>query len=234
MAGEYQRISGPEGEFSAYLATPESGRGPGLLLIQEMFGVNAFMRHACEFFAEAGYFALCPDLYWRQRPDVDLSDASEEEMNQAFALLEGFGLDTGVEDLETAMSHLSGLAGCTARIGAAGYCLGGLLAYLLMCRTGADCAVGYYGVNIQERLDEAGQISKPLMLHVAEEDRTMSGAAIAALKAGLADHPQVTIHSYPGLDHGFARVGTRYFDYNGDAADLANGRTLAFLARHLN
>ena len=234
MAGSMTTISGADGALAAYLATPESGVGPGVVVMQEMFGVNPFVRHVCDVLAGAGYIALGPDLYWRQEPGLtDLTDGSEDDVNHAFALLEGFDVETGIDDLRTSIAHLRSLDGCTGRVGGVGYCLGGLLAYLLAARTDADCAVGYYGVGIEERLDEADKIAKPLMLHVAEEDRTMTPEAIATFTSALADHRLVSIHRYPGLDHGFARLGTKYFEYIEDAADLANRRTLEFLAVHL-
>ena len=234
MAGSMTTLSGADGSFAAYLATPESGVGPGAVVMQEMFGLNPFVRHVCDVLAAAGYIALGPDLYWRQEPGLyDLTDGSKIDVKHAFALLDAFDVDAGIVDLGTTIAELRSLEGCTGRVGGVGYCLGGLLAYLLVARTDADCAVGYYGVGVEHRLDEAGAIAKPLMLHVADADQTMTPAAIATFTSALADHALVTIHRYPGLDHGFARLGTKYFNYVEDAADLAHRRTLEFLAAHL-
>jgi carboxymethylenebutenolidase len=205
-----------------------------VVVIQEMFGINAFMREACRMFANAGYAVLCPDLYWRQRPGVSLTDASNDEIDQAFALFKDFDLAKGIDDLRASIDHLRKSPATTGRVGAVGYCLGGLLAYLLLCRTDADCAVGYYGVDIDRHLNEARKIARPLMLHVAENDSTMSPQSIAKVKDGLKGHACVTLHCYPALDHAFARFNTRYFKFDPKAAALANQRSLDFLERHLS
>ncbi|MCH7864692.1 MAG: dienelactone hydrolase family protein, partial [Proteobacteria bacterium] len=156
------------GEFMGYLATPESGSGPGVVVIQEIFGVNEVMRGITDGFAEAGYMALCPDIFWRQEPGIQLTDQSEEEWARAFELFNGFDLDKGVQDLDSTIETLRGLEGCSGKVGAVGFCLGGRLAYLTATRTKTDAAVGYYGVMLTEHLDET--INAPLILHVPTED----------------------------------------------------------------
>ncbi len=231
MSGSEITVSGPDGEFMAYLATPASGSGPGVVVAQEIFGVNGFMRASCDWLAENGYLALCPDLFWRQEPGIQLTDQSEAEWARAFELYQGFDVDTGVEDLRASIETLRGSAGCSGRVGGMGYCLGGLLAYLMATRTGSDCSVGYYGVGIQDRLDEAGNIGQPLMLHVASEDGFVPKEAQAAMAAGLAGNAHVTVHTYEGMDHAFARPGGEHYD--AAAAQLANARTLEFLSASL-
>ena len=226
-------ISGKDGVFRGYFVPARETPAPGLVVLQEMYGINAFMQHASRSFAAAGFSTLCPDLYWRQRPGVSLTDGSKEELDQAFALFKAFDVNKGIEDIQTTIDHLRGMKSCSGRVGAVGYCLGGLLAYLAICHTSADCAVGYYGVDFENRLTEAAKMTRPLMLHIAEKDSTMTPEAIRGQKEGLAGHPLVTIHSYPNQDHAFARVGTRYFKYDEAAASLANGRTIEFLKRHL-
>jgi carboxymethylenebutenolidase len=229
----YLSISGKDGVFQGYFVPAPEPSAPSLVALQEMYGVNAFMQHVCRFFAAAGFSTLCPDLYWRQRPGVSLTDGSKEELDQAFALFNSFDVDKGAEDIQTTIDHLRSMKSCSGRVGGVGYCLGGLLAYITICRTNADCAVGYYGVDYENRLAEAAKMQHPLMLHIADEDSTMTPEAIRAQKDGLAGHPQVTIHAYPNQDHAFARVGTRYFKYDEAAANLANRRTIEFLKRHL-
>jgi carboxymethylenebutenolidase len=112
---------------------------------------------------------------------------------------------------------------CSGKVGTVGFCLGGLLAYLMACRSDADCNVGYYGVGIDGKLGEAAKIRKPLVLHIAEADKFVPPEAQEKIKQGLAGHPNVTIYTYPGLDHAFARIGGG--PYNKEAADLANRRT---------
>ncbi len=219
------------GDFSGYLATPASGSGPGIVLIQEIFGVNQFMRDTADRLAGDGYMALCPDLFWRQEPNIQLTDQSEAEWQRAFELYQGFDEAKGVDDLIATLDHLRGLEGCSAKVGSVGYCLGGKLAYLMATRSSADANVGYYGVGIEAALDEAANISKPLLLHIAEKDQFVPPEAQAQVHEGLDNNPRATIHDYPGVDHAFARAGGEHYDK--DAADLANRRTSEFFATHL-
>ena len=171
MHGSDITISAKDGgRFFAYLAKPESGTGPGIVLIQEIFGVNAVMRAIADELAEQGFFVACPDLFWRQEPGVQISDKTQEDWDKAFKLMQGFDLDKGIDDLASTLAHLRQQNGCSGRVGAVGYCLGGQLAYLMACRTSSDASVGYYGVMIQNFLEESANIKKPLMLHIAEED----------------------------------------------------------------
>ncbi len=225
-------ISGKDGAFAGYLASPASGRGPGIVVIQEIFGVNAVMREVADGLAAHGYFALVPDLFWRLEPGVQLTDKTDAEWQRAFDLMNRFDPDKGVLDIQAAIDALRGREGCTGKVGAVGYCLGGLLAYLTAARTDADASVGYYGVNIQTKLDEAAKIKKPLMLHIAAKDQFVKPEAQKAIQDGLAHNPLVTIHVYPEMDHAFARVGGTHYDKA--CADLANGRTSTFFRQHLS
>jgi carboxymethylenebutenolidase len=219
------------GSFSAYLATPAAGRGPGVLVIQEIFGVNDVMRDLTDGFARQGYIALCPDLFWRQEPGIQITDKTDAEWQKAFSLYKGFNEATGVDDLKSTLAHLRQLPACTGKIGTVGYCLGGKLAYEMAVRSDIDCSVGYYGVGIEDALDEAKSIKKPLMLHIAEKDQFCPADAQAKIKAALKGNSHVTIHSYAGMDHAFARVGGQHYDKG--AADQANGRTAEFFKKNL-
>jgi len=219
------------GSFSGYLATPTSGKGPGILVIQEIFGVNKVMRDIADGFAAQGYAALCPDLFWRQEPGIQITDQTKEEWARAFQLYQGFDEAKGVDDLKATLAHLRKLPACTGKVGAVGYCLGGKLAYLMATRSDAECSVGYYGVGIDKALDEAGKIARPLMLHIAEQDEYCPPAAQQAIKAALGKNARVTIHSYPGVDHAFARNGGEHYDKA--AAESANKRTADFFKQHL-
>jgi carboxymethylenebutenolidase len=231
MSGQAIRITGPAGDFSAYLARPESGEGPGIVLLQEIFGVNQVMRNRCDALAAQGFTALCPDLFWRIEPGVDITDQSQAEWDKAFSLMKAFSPDTGIEDIAASIRWLRSQDGTGGKVGAMGYCLGGLLAYLTAARTDSDATIGYYGVSIQDRLDEASAIKQPLMLHIAGKDQFVPPEAQAAIHQGLDSHPLVTLHDYPEDDHAFARPGGAH--YNAASADLANQRTLDFLNRHL-
>jgi carboxymethylenebutenolidase len=217
------------GALGAYVAKPKSGSGPAIIVIQEIFGVNADVRSKCDAWAEKGYVAIAPDLFWRQEPGVQLTDQTEAEWQKAFQLYQGFNVDKGVEDLTATIAFARGVS--SGKVGAVGYCLGGLLAYLIATRTDADAAVGYYGVGIDGRLDEAKAIQKPLMLHIAVEDKFVDKNAQAKIHAGLAATAGVTVLDYPGLDHAFTRKGGQHFDAAG--AILADARTEGFFAAAL-
>ena len=217
--------------YSGYLAAPSSSPAPGIVLIQEIFGVNAYMRTIADEFAALGYVVLCPDLFWRQEPGIQLTDQSDQEWARAFELYKGFDVEAGVGDLTVTLAHLRGLDDCNGKVASVGYCLGGTLSYLMGCLTDVDCAVGYYGVGIDEALDKASGLSKPLMLHIAETDNFVPAEAQDKIKSGLAGNDLVTIHSYPGVDHAFARAGGQ--SYVADAATLANQRTAEFLKANL-
>ena len=223
--------AGDGGSFTGYLAKPSSGVGAGVLVIQEIFGVNEVMRDLCDGFARAGYFALCPDLFWRQQPGIRITDRTEAEWAKAFELYKGFDVAKGVADLQASLAALRRMPGCTGKVGSVGYCLGGKLAYLMATRSDADCNVSYYGVAIEADLAEVSRITRPLMLHIAEKDQFVPAAAQAQIKAALGADPRVTIHVYPGMDHAFARVGGQHFDET--SAKSADARTTAFFRRHL-
>jgi len=219
------------GIFSAYVAVPETEPAPTVVVIQEIFGVNKVMRDWCDKLASEGFLAICPDLFWRQKPGIDITDQTDEEWKQAFALFNGFNVDKGIEDLKKTVAIAREHPGSNGKIGTMGFCLGGKLAYLMAARSDSDCNVSYYGVGIQDMLAEAGNIKKPLMLHIAEKDGYVPPEAQEKIKAGLKDNKNVTIHTYPGVDHAFARRGGKNF--NKDAATLAFERTDEFLSKNL-
>ena len=219
------------GEFDAYVALPASGYGPGVVVLQEIFGVNKYMREVCDWYASHGFVAICPDLFWRQERGVDITDQSEAEWQKAFALYQGLDEAKAVDDSTAAMQFLREHPACNGRVGAVGFCLGGNLAWLLSVRFRPDCAVGYYGVGIEKTLNEAGNLTSPLMLHVAGKDQHCPLEAQKQIHAVLDSNPLVTIHDYPEQDHAFGRPGGEHYDAS--AAELANLRTLEFFVRNL-
>jgi len=216
------------GEFDAYLAIPASGHGPGIVVLQEIFGVNAYMRSVADWYAAHGFVALCPDLFWRQQRGVELTDA---DWNKAFELYQGLDEAKAVEDSAAALDFLRKYPSCSGRVGAVGFCLGGNLAYLLAVRFNPDCSVGYYGVSIEKSLDEAPNLRGPLMLHIAGKDKFCPPEAQTAIHSALDSNELVTIHTYPEREHAFGRVGGEHYDQAD--AELANLRSLEFLVSHL-
>jgi carboxymethylenebutenolidase len=229
--GETTTIKTDDGQFAAYVARPSNPKAPAIVVIQEIFGVNAVMRGVCDELAAAGFLAVCPDLFWRIEPGIDITDQSEAEWKKAFELYNAFDVDAGVKDIAAAIDHVRALPEVNGKVGAVGFCLGGLLAYLTATRTDADASVAYYGVGIEKHLVESEKQAHPLLMHIAEEDQFVPKEAQALILAQLKNHPQVEIFTYPGRDHAFARQGGEHYD----AADakLASGRTLAFFQQHL-
>ena len=217
-------------EFDAYLALPASGYGPGIVVLQEIFGVNDFVRNVADWYAAHGFVALCPDLFWRLERGVQLTDKGDDR-NKAFDFYQRLDEAKAVEDSAAAMSFLRQHSACNGRAGAVGFCLGGNLAYLLSVRFKPDCAVGYYGVSIEKSLDEANKLTSPLLLHIGAADKFCPPEAQAQIRAALDNNPLATIHVYPGRDHAFGRLGGEH--YHAADAELANLRSLEFFVTHL-
>jgi carboxymethylenebutenolidase len=220
-----------DGEFTAYRATPASTPKAAIVVIQEIFGVNAGIRRKCDTLAEAGYLATAPDLFWRLEPGIELDPDIEPEFQRALELMGQFDQDKGIADIEASIRAVRSELGDGAKVGVVGYCLGGRLAFMTAARTDVDASVGYYGVGIDGLLGEKNAIAHPVLLHVPEEDHFVDKDAQAAMHAGLDDHPKVTIYDYADEDHGFAtEFGERRSD---TSAKLADERTAKFFAEHL-
>jgi carboxymethylenebutenolidase len=229
--GESTTITTSDGAFSAYVARPKVAKAPAVVVIQEIFGVNQVMRDIADGVAAQGYLAICPDLFWRIEPGVDITDKSEAEWKKAFELFNAFDVDQGVRDIRATIDQIRADPACSGKVGAVGFCLGGLLAFLTATRTDADASVSYYGVGIEGRVGEAEKLTHPLLMHIAEEDQFVPKPAQQIILQALKNHPEVEIFTYPGRDHAFARPGGEHYD-PADAR-LAGGRTLAFFQKHL-
>ena len=231
MAGQTLIVQSPDGPFSAYVSRPAVAKGPAIVVIQEIFGVNAVMRAITDGLAGQGYLAVCPDLFWRIEPGIDITDKSEAEWKRAFELFNTFDVDKGVSDIGLVIDVVRQDAGCNGKVGSVGFCLGGLLAYLSATRTSIDAAVSYYGVGIETRLAEASGRTQPLMLHIAEEDQFVPRAAQDLISGALGGLSAIVLHRYPGRNHAFARPGGEHF--NAVDAQTAGERSLAFFKAHL-
>jgi len=225
------RVKLRDGEMGAYLAMPDRTPAGAVVAIMEIWGVNDTMRNHAQEFAEAGFICVVPDLFWRQEPGVELSDGKPEDVRKAFDLYYDFDYDLGVRDMEDTVRFLAAMPGCSGKVGAVGYCLGGKLCFLLCCRTDIDCAVAYYGTYIEHSIREAPKLHRPFMLHMALRDRWVQAEVNELLERRLQPNPLVTIHKYPGADHAFARRGGR--TYSKPEADRALGLSLGFFREHL-
>lgn len=212
----------------AYLSLPPTGRGPGLLLIQEIFGVNAHIRAVADQWAMDGYVVLAPDVFFRQASGTDLGyDATG--FDTGLSLMRGHDLEQSVKDLAQAVNTLRARPELDGGVASLGFCMGGLLSFLSAAGAGVDAAVCYYGGGIQHQLAKAADIQVPMLLHFAEEDAYIPLQAVREVRAALADRPDTQVHTYPAVDHGF-NCWERPM-YNQKAAALARGRSLAFLSQ---
>ncbi len=216
--------------FSGYLALPPAGTGPGLVLVQEIWGVNEHIRAVAEQYALDGFVVLAPDVFWRQQERTDL-DYTENDTEAAFALMNGTDFAQAGEDVASAIEHLRGLPQVTGKVGVLGYCMGGQLAFRAAAYGKPDAAVSYYGGGIHNNLELAQQISQPILFHYARLDGLIPASAVENVRKAFDSHENTDIYEYDGVDHGFNCWGRPA--YHQGAAALARGRTLMFLARHL-
>jgi carboxymethylenebutenolidase len=225
-------IQGRDGAFGAYMARPKALPAPAVVVLQELFGVNADIRKTCDEIAEQGFVAVAPDLFWRQEPGVDLGVTSEADWQHGLRLYQAYDRDAGVRDIKDTLDAVAKLPECTGKVAVLGYCLGALMVFLTAVRShGVDAAVAYHGGDTEKYLGEANGLSTPLLMHLGEEDGFISKAAQAQIKTALAGKPNATVYSYPGQRHAFSRHGGAH--YNAEAAALAHERTYAFLNRQL-
>jgi carboxymethylenebutenolidase len=224
-------VEGRDGAFGAYIARPKALPAPAVVVLQELFGVNADIRKTCDELAGQGFIGVAPDLFWRQEPGVDLSVTSEADWQHGLRLYQAYDRDAGVRDIKDTLDAVAKLSDCTGKIAVQGFCLGALMTFLTAVRCHVDAAVAYHGGDTEKYLGEVDNLSAPLLMHLGEEDEFISKVAQAQIKEALAGNPHATVYSYPGQRHAFARHNGAH--YNAAAAALANGRTSDFLHRQL-
>jgi carboxymethylenebutenolidase len=231
MMKNHITIKGPDGAFGAYVARPKASPAPAVVVLQELFGVNADIRKTCDEIAEQGFLAVAPELFWRQEPGVDLTVTSEADWQHGLRLYQAYDRDAGVRDVKDTVNAVAKLPECTGRVAVLGYCLGALMVFLTAVRCGVDAAVAYHGSDTEKYLGEIDGLNAPMLMHLAEEDEFISKPAQAEIKTALASKPNATVYSYPGQNHAFSRHCGAH--YNAEAAALAHERTYAFLNRQL-
>jgi len=224
-------IEALDGTFGAYIARPSEQAAPAVVVLQELFGVNADIRATCDELAAQGFIAIAPDLFWRQEFGVDLDVTSEESWQHGLRLYEAFDRNAGVRDVMETVRTAVELEESSGKVALLGYCLGGLLVFLTAARYEVDAAVAYHGGETEKYLAEVGGLQAPLLMHLAEEDEFISKLAQVEIKAALAGKANATVYSYPGQRHAFARHNGTH--YNAAAAALANARTREFLHQEL-
>jgi len=220
------------GQFGAYLSLPPTGTGPGILLIQEIFGVNQHIREVADQYASDGFVVLAPDVFWRQEPGLDIG-YDDAGFQKGFGLMQNMDFPKAVEDLCVAAEVLKNRDEVKGKVASLGFCMGGMLSYLVGTTPGAvDASVCYYGGGIHTALDRAAHAKSPMLMHFAEKDGFIPMDAVAQIKSAFADNSAVEIHTYPGVDHGFNCWGRPM--YQQKAAALARGRSLEFLSRTIS
>ncbi|HEY3238591.1 MAG TPA: dienelactone hydrolase family protein [Acidimicrobiia bacterium] len=235
VSTRYERVSAHDsGEFDAFCATPGSGQGPGVVLFQEIFGINDNMRGLAERLAGQGFVTLVPDMFWRLEPRFERKD--ESGLGDAFALVQAFDWETGGADMASTFAHLLAMPECTGRVGGVGFCFGGTLAYLFAATgrvdgRGPDAAVSYYGSGVHTLLNLMEQIECPVMFHYGSRDPFIPEEQIAAVEAAAAGRVDVALHRYDA-GHAFSNWDAPSM-YDKESADLAWDRTLGFLATYL-
>lgn len=224
-------IQAEDGSFSAHVQRPRGSARAAVVVLHEIFGVNADMRATCAWLASYGFLAVAPDLFWRQEAGVDLSDADESSWQRGFALYQAFDRERALGDIAAAVARAREMGGPLGSVGVMGFCLGGLLTFRCAARQIGDAAVSYYGSETDRYLEEASELRVPLMEHLAAEDEYMPESSQQAIRAALRGRDRVEVHGYAGCSHAFARRGGQH--YVPDAAALANERTLRFLLHYL-
>ena len=224
-------IEYPGAKFRAYISRPAKLPAPGVVVLQELFGVNADIRVTCDELAAQGFIAVAPDLFWRQEPGVDLSVRSDDDWQHGLRLYAAYDRDAGAKDISETVRAAVELPGSTGKVALQGYCLGALMAFIVAARYEVDAAVAYHGGDTEKYLGEVGGLHAPLLMHLGEEDEFISKSAQAEIKAALARKPNATVYSYPGQRHAFSRHNGAH--YNAAAAVLANRRTSKFLHEQL-
>jgi len=219
------------GSFAAYLAEPRAKPAGVVVLIQEVFGVNQAMRDTAAWVADLGFIAVCPDLFWRIEPGVDITDKSEAEWKKAFELFNRFDQTKGIDDLKATVAAARTLPGANGKVATMGYCLGGRLAFMMAEQSDADANISYYGVGLDNLLGDLDKVTKPLVVHIADRDEFFAPEGRAKVVEALAGRQRTAAYVYPNADHAFARVGGIHWD--GRSAAIANGRSAEALVTAL-
>ncbi len=220
-----------DAQFDVYVAQPSGTAKAAIVVIQEIFGVNEGIRRKCEALADQGYLALAPDLFWREKPHVELDADVTEDFQAALGHMQKFDQDQGIRDIEATIKAARAQLDDGGKVGLVGYCLGGRLVFMSACRTDGDAFVGYYGVGIDTLLGEQNAIGKPVLLHIPTADGFVPPATQQKMHEGLKNNRHVTLYDYEGLDHGFAAEnGARRHE---EGARLADQRAAEFFTANL-
>ncbi|CAM2340300.1 dienelactone hydrolase family protein [Burkholderia vietnamiensis] len=230
MTAQWIDIPTGSDSFGGYLALPKRGTGPAVVIIQEIFGVNAHIRAVADQYAADGFVALAPDVFWRTQPRVELTyDGADRD--KGIELMKKTDIGLAVADIGAAADALRARADVAGKVAAIGYCFGGQLAYRAAAAGTVDAAVAYYGGGIQNALDLADKVTQPILFHYAENDHAIPLDAVEQVRGAFAGRGNASFHVYPDASHGFNCPDRA--SYHQRASALAHGRTLTFLAEQL-
>jgi len=231
MASITVQAADGSGTMSCYVAEPKAEPAGVVVLIQEIFGVNQAMRDLADWVADMGFIAVCPDLFWRIKPGIDITDKTEAEWKQAFELFGKFDQAKGIADLTATVATVRKMAGSNGKVATMGYCLGGRLAFMMAEQSDADVNISYYGVGLDNLLGDISKVTKPLVVHIADKDEFFPPEGRAKVVDATNGHRLIRCYNYPDANHAFARVNGVHWD--GRSAAIANGRSAEALVAAL-
>ena len=220
-----------DGSFDLTVWRPDGGTGPGVLLIQEIFGVSDYIRAVAEDLAGLGYVVAAPDLFWRLKPRHDAAH-DESGLAESLDLGSRFDFEQGLADSAVALAHLQALPEVDGGTGVLGFCLGGSIAYFLAAQGGLDAAVSFYGSEVPGSLAVMEQITVPVQFHFGGSDPYIPRDQVAAVETAAAGRDNAEIHVEEDAGHAFHNRKAPMFHVPEPAA-RAWQRTEEFLARHL-
>jgi carboxymethylenebutenolidase len=228
-------------EFRAHIEYPPNGaKGPGLILLHEVYGVNDSLKEVAREYAKKGFVVMCPNMYWRQNPDAsyrpqspdeELTDDLKRQRAESYVLMENMDYNLVGPDMQTAIDDLRNDPQCTGKVGAMGVCLGGRCAFLAAAETDLDAGVALYATRFKGDLPKAADVRNPFIFivpgrdpYVTEEEKTglvkvagtsqvhIPGVVSFKSEQNAQGNPNISTHVFPFQDHAFARVGGLHYD----------------------
>ncbi len=219
------------GSMPAFVALPGSGRGPGLVVLQEIFGVTDYMQRRARDLAELGYVAVVPELYWRLGPHITTDETTPAGLQDAFGYFARLDQAQAADDAVAALEHVRGMRVTGGKAGVLGFCLGGRIAYEVGVLSTPDVVVSYYGAGIADQLDDATQLACPVIFHFGGADPYLPPEQAERIQRAFASRPGAEVHMHPGANHAFDNFNSPMF-YTPSASKAAWPVTTAFLERN--
>jgi carboxymethylenebutenolidase len=231
MPSRVESVPASDGSFGLQVWLPESGTGPGLLLIQEIFGISDYIQAVAEDLAALGYVVGAPDLFWRLEPGY-VASHDQDGLTRSLEISSRFDVEQGVADAAAALDHLAALPEVAGGLGIIGFCLGGTVAYFLAAQSNPDVVVSFYGSGVPDNTGALDQIASPLLFHFGGSDPYIPRDQVARVEAASAGKSNVEIHVEEDAGHAFHNRKSPMF-HNPEPAARAWQRTEEFLRRHL-